>query len=228
MFIKIFSFVTKISTDFLGTRDHSKSQSHDERHFMNILFSCAYFEKSIGHSLSSLFRRRSFSLALCASQMDVTFRETRKRDPEDEAEVLDQDQQQRVIDELEENYKQMVRTQEIAFTGIIGFASAACLVIGYISGLHIPFLLSSFAFMALIPCHMLNKRWLWGLAISLEVVAIVSAVLNVAETGVGMWIGLHGVYFLVVFFFFSSQKFVKSMPERIQNLHKLKYGAKLA
>ena len=160
--------------------------------------------------------------------MDVTFRETRKRDPEDEAEVLDQDQQQRVIDELEANYKQMVRTQEIAFTGIIGFASAACLVIGYISGLHVPFLLSSFAFMALIPCHMLNKQWLWGLAGSLEVVAIVSAVLNVAETGVGMWIGLHGVYFLVIFFFFSSQKFVKSMPERIQNLHKLKYGAKLA
>lgn len=159
--------------------------------------------------------------------MDVRYRETRKHATEEEAEVLDQDQQQQVIDELEQNYHDMVKTSKYVFTAIAGFASAACLVIGYVSEFYVPFLLAALSFMALIPCHG-SKRWAWAVAACVEASALVSAFMNIKVTGPVMWIGLHSVYFLTVLFFFSSQKFFHSVPEKIQQLYKLKYGAKLA
>ena len=43
-----------------------------------------------------------------------------------------------------------------------------------------------------------------------------------------LWIAVHCIYFIMVFYLISSRNFANAFPEQIQKLQNMKYGPKLA
>ena len=162
--------------------------------------------------------------------MDVRLRENAKLNDIKENEILDQDQQQQIIDELEADYRKMVKTQKYVFSGAAIFAGVMSFVVGFIYGVNVPFIAVGLSCFALLLCQTHKRRlsfFAWLSAGIIEVMALILAFFYRNQLN-GLIILMHVIYGLLLIFHRTSQTFFKSVPAKIQELYNLKYGAKLA
>lgn len=80
---------------------------------------------------------------------------SKKSENDDEAEILDQDQQQQVIDSLTKDYEHMVRSQRYSFIVLTLIVSFACIFAAYSTGKYQILLPASASYLSLILAEFL-------------------------------------------------------------------------
>jgi hypothetical protein len=146
--------------------------------------------------------------------------------PDDE--IMDEDEQQKIIDELEVDYGKVVRTEKYLGGGIAILAFTACSFGAFHTGIYTPFLFSGGAFITVLfwLCH---RTWsILGISIVLELLSILAWYSARDSFDKILPWAVHALYFIHAAFAISSNYIVKQFPMRISNLKHLKYGVKLA
>jgi nicotinamide riboside transporter PnuC len=160
--------------------------------------------------------------------MDESVRERVTKDGQTINDVLDEDEQQKVIDVLEMDYRRLVRTEKLIGSGIAVIAMGLCIFLGFITGGYNPFLSSATAFFTVFVWLVLRRRIIWLVSIAVELLSIYAWYHDRQYFDAIVPILVHTVYAIHVFFALSSYWFVGHIPERIKHLEGLKYGVKLA
>ncbi|OHT17198.1 hypothetical protein TRFO_41213 [Tritrichomonas foetus] len=160
--------------------------------------------------------------------MDTGDEVVRRNIKPDEAEILDQDQQQQVIDNLKAEYESMLKTQRIAFSILVAIVSIVCFFAANSTGQYKIFIAGAFSYISLILCDNFNKSWCWLVTAGFELVSLFISYQNRYNIQRLALISIHIGYLILIIFLVSSHHFSQSFPDEINRLQKLKYGSKLA
>lgn len=152
-----------------------------------------------------------------------------KRDTKtEEAEILDEDEQQRIIDDLKKQYGSVMRSQKRVFRIITVLMSIFCVIIGFITHLHLQFVIPSLAFLFLLGFEKV-KNMQCKLATGIcEASFLIITLKFWGKATPYLWAAVHIIYFVMVAHIISTQNFAKSLPSKIMELQGMKYGPKLA
>ncbi|OHT07022.1 hypothetical protein TRFO_24742 [Tritrichomonas foetus] len=152
----------------------------------------------------------------------------RRSNKPDEAEILDQDQQQQVIDSLKSQYESMIKSQRYAFIILVSIVSIVCFFAANSTGQYKIFIAAAISYISLIACDVLNQSWCWIITAGFELISLFVSYQNRYYIQRLALIAVHIGYLILVMFLVSSHHFSKSFPDEINRLQKLKYGSKLA
>jgi hypothetical protein len=145
----------------------------------------------------------------------------------EEAEILDESDQQKIIDDIEQDYHRMVRTQAVLVSLAASCAAFGCALAALQTKAYFYMVFPILAFGTIVFSVRHRNRY-WPLSIAFEITSLVmmfradNPISNIA------WIFIHGVYILLAIFWWSSHRFLLTFPEQIRHLGTLKYGVKLA
>jgi hypothetical protein len=172
-----------------------------------------------GHLAASLFVQEM--------EDEGEVRRTRKGS-EAVGDILDEPEQQRIIDDLEGDYKRIVRTEKLMSGGIC-IVSTICLIsLAFYTGLYYSFLASALAFLTMMA-WLFQRRWV--ILVGSGALQLFSACIWWMESeSLGRLVPMliHIVYLIHGGLVLSSYRFITRFPERIEKLKGLKYGVKLA
>jgi hypothetical protein len=154
----------------------------------------------------------------------------RRRDVggQEEIEILDEDEQQKVIDEIEKDYRQLTATQTrfIVLGSSIVFLVLSC--ISFFSGDYVFFFLPGLATGVLALMVIFRPTWAVSASLSIEVISILGMIQNWPNRPLLLIFIVHLAYAVMLLGHILSQQFARSVPEKIKHLESLKYHVKMA
>jgi hypothetical protein len=146
----------------------------------------------------------------------------------DEPEILDEDEQQKVIDDLERDYRSLVRQQRLIFAAVGITAASLFLVAGFLSSNRSFFLLPACAISVLVPSAFVALKIGWVAALAIEALAVVRAWAAAEQLPAIAWLLVQGPFAVLLGMWLWSSCSTAQFPAQIEHLKGLKYRAKLA
>lgn len=152
----------------------------------------------------------------------------KKQTKGNETKILDEDEQQRIIDDLKKEYGSILMSQKRFFRIATVAMSIICIIVGFMVNLHLPFVPPAMAFLFLLGFEKIqNMQCKLATGIS-ELAFLVVTIKYWGKAPSYLWIAIHIIYVTMVGYLMSTRSFAKTIPQRIQRLQDMKYGPKLA
>lgn len=151
-----------------------------------------------------------------------------KHTKNNETKILDEDEQQKIIDDLKKEYGSVVRSQKRFFRIITIIMSIACIVIGFVTQLYLTFIPAAMAFLFLLGFEKIQNMPCKVASGVSEISFLIITLKYWNKAPSYLWLAIHIIYFAMVFYLMSSRNFANTFPEKIQRLQNMKYGPKLA
>ena len=159
-------------------------------------------------------------------EVDVVRRNVPKK--ENEAEILDEDQQQEVIDDLKQEYEKILKSQNISFIVLTVIVSFVCLFASFKMEFNKILFSSTFSYLSLLVCERIGQYWCWISSASLEILSIILTYNYSKTLPTYVLIIIHAGYIFLALFLADSKNALSKIPNEIENLQQYKYGSKLA
>ena len=145
-----------------------------------------------------------------------------------ESKILDEDEQQKIIDDLKKEYGSVIQSQKRFFRIVTVALSIVCIIVGFMTNLFLPFIPSSMAFLLLLGFEKIQNMQCKVASGICEISFLILTFKYWGKAPSYLWIAFHCIYFIMVFYLRSSRNFANAFPEQIQKLQNMKYGPKLA
>jgi hypothetical protein len=154
----------------------------------------------------------------------------RRRDVSDlpDEEILDESEQQKIIDDIENEYRSIAAGQS-RFIGIYGsIFFGIMLILSITTKDYSLFFLPGLAAGALAGMVLIRPNWALAVSLSIETVALIEVVQIWQSRPALLVLGVHAAYAFAIWLRIDSVRFTRSIPEQLKRLEKLKYHVKVA
>ena len=143
-----------------------------------------------------------------------------------EPEILDRDEQERVIQDLQNDYLNLIKSQRKGFITFVLLMACFCFAGLAITKNYVTFLSAAFAFLSTLLLEILNSGFRWVIVGVFEALAVICSAID--DSPLKIRIAVHAIFAIVIMLYVSMEKSSKSLPQEINKLKDLKYGPKLA
>jgi hypothetical protein len=159
---------------------------------------------------------------------DEPFLRRRTIQEDEEVEILDEIQQQKVIDEIKTDYDQITADQKycIVVFGMLFFVSMS--ITSFFTQDYVFYFLPGLAAGVLSALILFRPDWAVTVSLSIETLALLGLVQRWAMEPLLFVLGVHGGYAVLLIGRIFSERFTRSIPRKIRHLESLKYSVKLA
>jgi hypothetical protein len=159
---------------------------------------------------------------------DEPFLRRRNVKDEEEVEILDETQQQKIINEIERDYQQLAMQQNNCIVVFGGFLFALLSIISFMTQDYMLFFLPGLASGALSAMVVIKAEWAFTVSLSIETLALLGLVQYWPNRPIIQIVVIHVLYAILFVGRIWSIRFARSYPAQIRHLESLKYSVKLA